>query len=166
MSLEPIVQRVVSAMDPNLPVTQVRTMDDLLSLQLAQPRFAMILLGTFAGLALLLTVVGLYGVMAYSVSRRTREIGVRLALGAQRITVMRMILHDAAVLLLIGIGIGVAASVASTSLLKTTLYGVNPRDPFVLLAVCASVAVTGLLAAYIPSIRAASIDPIKALRSE
>jgi putative ABC transport system permease protein len=166
MSLEPAVRRLVSSMDPDLPVTQVRTMDDLFSLQLAQPRFAMILLGTFAGLALLLTVVGLYGVMAYSVSRRTREIGVRLALGAQRSAVMRMVLHDAAVLLLIGIAIGVAASVASASVLKTTLYGVDPHDPLVLTVVCISVALTGLLAAYIPSIRAASIDPMKALRSE
>jgi predicted permease len=166
MSLEPTVRRLVSSMDPNVPVTQVHTMDDLFSLQLAQPRFAMILLGTFAGLALLLTVVGLYGVMAYSVSRRTREIGVRLALGAQRSAVMRMVLHDAAVLLLIGIAIGVAASVASASVLKTTLYGVDPHDPLVLTIVCISVTLTGLLAAYIPSIRAASIDPMKALRSE
>ena len=141
-------------------------MHELFSLQLAQPRFAMILLGTFAGLALLLTLVGLYGVMAYSVSRRTREIGVRLALGAQRDAIIKMVLHDAGVLLLIGIGIGVTVSVASASVLNTTLYDVNPHNPLVILAVCASVAVTGLLAAYIPSIRAASIDPIKALRSE
>ncbi|MBN9617457.1 MAG: ABC transporter permease [Acidobacteriales bacterium] len=166
MSLEPAVRRLVSSMDPNLPVTQVRTMDELFSLQLAQPRFAMILLGAFAGLALLLTVVGLYGVMAYSVSRRTREIGVRLALGAQRNTVMRMILHDAAVLLLIGTAIGVAASIVSASVLKSTLYGVDPHDPLVLTVVCISVTLTGLLAAYIPSIRAASIDPMKALRTE
>jgi ABC-type antimicrobial peptide transport system permease subunit len=166
MSLEPAVRQLVSSMDPNLPLTEVRTMDDLLSLQLAQPRFAMILLGSFAGLALLLTMVGLYGVMAYSVSRRAREIGVRLALGAQRSAVMRMVLHDAAVLLLVGISLGVAASFASASVLKTTLYGVNPHDPLVLTVVCISVALTGLLAAYIPSIRAASIDPMKALRSE
>lgn len=166
MDLEPTVRRLVSSMDPNLPVTQVRTMEDLFSLQLAQPRFAMILLGTFAGLALLLTVVGLYGVMAYSVSLRTREIGVRLALGAQRSTVMRMVLHDAAVLLLIGTAIGIVASVASASVLKTTLYGVDPHDPFVLTVVCIAVVLTGFLAAYIPSIRAASIDPMQALRSE
>jgi putative ABC transport system permease protein len=166
MSLEPAVRRLVSSMDPDLPITQVRTMDDLFSLQLAQPRFAMILLGAFAGLALLLTVVGLYGVMAYSVSRRTREIGIRLALGAQRSAVMRMVLHDAAVLLLIGIAIGVAASIASASVLRTTLYGVDPHDPLVLTVVCISVTLTGLLAAYVPSIRAASIDPMKALRSE
>lgn len=166
LSLEPAVRQLVSAMDPNLPVTEVHTMNDLLSLQLGQPRFAMILLSAFAGLALLLTVVGLYGVMSYSVSRRTREIGVRLALGAQRNAVMRMVLHDAAILLLVGIAIGLTASFISVSVLKTALYGVNPHDPLVLIVVCFSVALTGILASYIPSMRAASIDPMKALRTE
>jgi putative ABC transport system permease protein len=166
LSLEPAVRRLVSSMDPNLPVTEVRTMDNLLSLELGQPRFAMILLSAFAGLALLLTVVGLYGVMSYSVSRRTREIGVRLALGAQRNAVMRMVLHDAAILLLVGIAIGLTASFISASVLKTALYGVNPHDPFVFIVVCFSVALTGILAAYIPAMRAASIDPMKALRTE
>jgi len=166
ISLEPEVRHLVSSMDRDIPVTDVHTMKDLLSLQLTQPRFAMILLGTFAGLALILTVVGLYGVMAYSVSRRTREIGVRLALGAQRRGVMKMILRDAAILLFIGIAIGLAASLASASVLATLLYGATPRNPLVLFVVCISVALTGLLAAYIPSIRAASIDPMQALRSD
>lgn len=166
ISLEPEVRQLVSSMDRDIPVTEVHTMTELLSLQLTQLRFVMILLGTFAGLALILTVVGLYGVMAYSVSRRTREIGVRLALGAQRSTVMRMILRDAAVLLFAGIVIGVVASLASASVLATVLYGVAPRDPLVLSVVCISVALTGFLAAYIPSIRAASIDPVQALRTE
>jgi putative ABC transport system permease protein len=166
INFEPEVRRLVSSMDRDIPVTDVHTMKDLLSLQLTEPRFAMILLGTFAGLALILTVVGLYGVMAYSVSRRTREIGVRLALGAQRSSVMRMVLRDTAVLLSLGIVFGVAASLASASVLETVLYGVAPRNPLVLLVVCISVALTGLLAAYIPSIRAASIDPVQALRTE
>jgi putative ABC transport system permease protein len=166
MSLEPEVRRLVASMDRDIPVTDMRTMEDLLSLQLAQSRFAMILLGTFAVLALILTVVGLYGVMAYSVSRRTREIGVRLALGAQRSAVMRMVLRDAAALLLMGIAIGVVASLASASVLATALYGVAPRDPLVLALVCVLVGMTGLLATYIPSVRAASIDPMQALRSE
>jgi putative ABC transport system permease protein len=165
-SLEPDVRRLVASMDSDIPVTDVRTMPDLLSLQLAQPRFAMILLGAFAGLALLLTVVGLYGVMAYSVSRRTREIGVRLALGAQRSEVMRMVLREAAVLLAAGIAIGAVASLASASVLATELYGVAPRNPLVLTVVCVAVALTGFLAAYIPSMRAASIDPMQALRTE
>jgi predicted permease len=166
ISIEPEVRRLVTSMNGDIPVTSVRTMSELLSLQLAQPRFAMILLGAFAGLALILTLVGLYGVMAYSVSRRTREIGVRLALGAQRSAVLKMVLRDAAILLLAGIGVGAAASLASASVLKTMLYGAAPRDPLVLAVVCISVAFAGLLAAYIPAVRAASIDPTQALRSE
>ena len=141
-------------------------MPELLSMQLAQPRFAMTLLGAFAALALILTVVGLYGVMSYSVSRRTREIGVRLALGAQRSAVLKMVLWDAAILLMMGIGIGVAASLASASVLKSMLYGTAPRDPLVLAVVCLSVALAGLMAAYIPAFRAASINPTQALRNE
>jgi ABC-type antimicrobial peptide transport system permease subunit len=166
MSLEPEVRRLVSSMNGDIPVTDVRPMTELLSLQLAQPRFAMTLLGAFAGLALILTVVGLYGVMAYSVSRLTREIGVRLALGAQRNAVLTMVLRDAAILLLAGIGMGAGASLASTSVLKAMLYGTAPSDPLVLAAVCICVAFAGLLAAYIPAFRAASIDPTQALRSE
>ena len=126
----------------------------------------MILLGTFAGLALILTLVGIYGVMAYSVSRRTKEIGVRLVLGAQRSAVLMMVLRDAAILLLAGIGMGAIASLASTSVLKSMLYGAASRDPLVLAVVCISVAFAGLLAAYIPAFRAASVDPTQALRSE
>ena len=166
MSLEPAVRQLVSSMDRDVPMTEVRTMAELQSMQLAQPRFAMILLGAFAALALILTVVGLYGVMAYSVSRRTREIGVRLALGAPRSAVLKMVLWDAAILLGAGIGIGIAASLASASVLKSMLYGTAPRDPLVLAMVCLSVALAGLLAAYIPAFRAASIDPTRALRSE
>jgi predicted permease len=166
ISIEPEVRRLVTSMNGDIPVTSVRTMSELLSMQLAQPRFAMILLGAFAGLALILTLVGLYGVMAYSVSRRTREIGVRLVLGAQRSAVLKMVLHDAAILLLAGIGMGAAASLASASVLKTMLYGAPHRDSLVLAVVCISVAFAGLLAAYIPAVRAASIDPTQALRSE
>jgi putative ABC transport system permease protein len=166
MSLEPEVRRLVSSMNNDIPVTDVRTMSELLSLQLSQPRFVMILLGAFAGLALILTVVGLYGVMTYSVSRRTREIGVRLALGAQRSAVLMMVLRDAAILLLAGIGIGVMASLLSTPLLKSMLYGATPGDPLVLAVVCIFVAFAGLLAAYIPAFRAASIDPTQALRAD
>ena len=166
MSLESQVRRLVASINPDLPVTDLRTMPELLSMQLAQPRFATTLLAAFAALALILTLVGLYGVIAYSVSRRTREIGVRLALGAQRTAVMQMVLRDAAVLLAAGISMGAAASLASASVLKTMLYGAAPRDPLVLSAVCIAVGLAGLIAAYIPAIRAASIDPTQALRSE
>lgn len=165
-SLEPVAQRLVSQMDQNIPVTDVHTMQDLIGLQLAQPRFAMVLLSAFAGLALVLTVVGLYGVMAYSVARRTREIGVRLALGAQRGKVFEMVLRQASVLLVIGILLGVGATLISTPLLVSLLYGTGARNPLVLAGVCALVALTGLLAAYLPARRAASVNPMKALRTE
>ena len=165
-SLGASVQRILSAIDKDVPVTQVRTMNDLMYVQLAAPRFAMVLLSTFAGLALLLTIVGLYGVMTYSVSRRTREIGVRMALGAQRGSVLTMILRDAAALLVGGIVIGIGAALASASVLKSILFGTTPRDPFVMAGVCAVVAIVGLLAAYIPALRAARVDPMVALRYE
>jgi putative ABC transport system permease protein len=166
MSLEPEVRMLVSSMDRDIPVTDVSTMRDLMSLQLAQPRFAMVLLGAFAGLALVLTVVGLYGVMAYSVARRTREIGVRLALGAQRRVVLHMVLGDAAVLVGVGMAIGIAATLASASVLQSMLYGTASRNPLVLAGVCGVVALAGLVAAYLPALRAAGIDPMRALRAE
>jgi putative ABC transport system permease protein len=166
LSLEPTVRQLVTSMDADIPVTDVRVMPELMSLQLSQPRFAMVLLGAFAALALLLTVVGLYGVMMYSVSRRTREIGVRLALGAQRAMVVRMVLRDAAVLLGSGIAVGLAASLAFASVLKTMLYGTAARDPLVLAAVCAVVAVAGLGSAYLPALRASGIEPMQALRMD
>jgi len=165
-SLGANVQRIVSAFDKDIPVTQVRTMNELMYNELSQPRFTMVLLSTFAGLALVLTIVGLYGVMMYSVSRRTREIGVRMALGAQRGSVLKMILRDAAILLLVGIAIGVIAAMASASVLKSMLYGTGARDPFVMASVCALLAIVGLLAAYVPAIRAAKVDPMVALRYE
>jgi len=165
-SLEPTVRQLVASMDKDIPVTDVRTMPELMSLQLSQPRFAMVLLGAFAALALTLTVVGLYGVMTYSVSRRTREIGVRLALGAQRAMVMRMILRDASVLLASGIAVGLAAALAGGSELKSMLYGTPARDPLVLTAVCLVVALAGLISAYLPALRAAAIEPMEALRTD
>jgi putative ABC transport system permease protein len=166
MSLEPEVRSLVVSMDRDIPVTDVHTMRDLIGMQLAQPRFAMVLLGAFAGLALLLTLVGLYGVMAYSVARRTREIGVRLALGAQRGAVLKMVLRQAAVLVGAGMAIGVIATVASGSVLQSMLYGTGARNPVVLAAVCGVVAIAGMVAAYLPAMRAAGIDPMRALRAE
>jgi ABC-type antimicrobial peptide transport system permease subunit len=166
MSLEPEVRSVVTSMDRDIPVTDVHTMRDLIGIQLAQPRFAMVLLGAFAVLALLLTVVGLYGVMAYSVARRTREIGVRLALGAQRAMVLTMVLRQAAALVAMGMVLGIAGALASGPMLRSMLYGTGARNPVVLAGVCVLVAVTGLLAAYLPAWRAAGVDPMKALRAE
>jgi putative ABC transport system permease protein len=166
MSLEPEVRSLVTSMDRDIPVTDVHTMTDLIGMQLAQPRFAMVLLGAFAGLALVLTVVGLYGVMAYSVARRTREIGVRLALGAQRGAVLQMMLRQAAELVGLGMVIGIIATIASASVLQSMLYGTGSRNPLVLTGVCGVVALAGLVAAWLPARRAASVDPMRALRAE
>ncbi|HEY4903146.1 MAG TPA: ABC transporter permease [Candidatus Sulfotelmatobacter sp.] len=165
-SLAASVQRIVSGMDKDIPVTQVRTMNELMFSELSQPRFATTLLSTFAGIAIALTVVGLYGVMTYSVSRRTREIGVRMALGAQRAEVLSMVLRDAAILLGAGIAIGIAASLMFASVLKDMLYGTGSRNPVVLALVCAVIAIAGIVAACIPALRAAKVDPMVALRYE
>jgi putative ABC transport system permease protein len=153
-------------MDRNIPVTDVRAMQDRIALELAQPRFAMVLLSAFSGLALVLTLVGLYGVMAYSVARRKREIGVRLALGAPRTMVFRMVLQQAGVLVIIGVGLGTAATLASGAMLQAYLYGTGARNPLVLGGVCVLVAATGLLAAVLPARRAMQVDPSVALRYE
>jgi predicted permease len=166
LSLEPQVRNLLASLDSDLAVNEVRTMQDRIGLQLAQPRFAMVLLSAFAGLALVLTVVGLYGLMAYSVVRRTREIGVRLALGASRGRVLGGVLRQAAILILMGTALGVATTVASGSILRAFLYGTSAHNPVVFAAVCGLMAVTGLLAAYLPARRAMSVDPSVALRYE
>ena len=164
--MEPTARQLVASMDKDIPVTNVRTMQELMFSELSQPRFAMVLLGVFAALAITLTVVGLYGVMTYSISRRTREIGIRMALGAQRRHVLVKVLREASALLAIGVTIGVLASLFSTSVLKSMLYGTGSRNPAILVLVSVIAAITGLIAAFIPAWRAASSDPMQALRTD
>ena len=165
-ALESSIRAQVAALDPSVPVFQVSTMDELLTTQLTEERFHTLLLACFAGIALMLTTVGLYGVMAYSVTRRTREFGVRIALGASRSLVLSMVLKQAVVLLAAGLALGLAASLAADRLLSSLLFGVSTLDPAVLALSALLVALTGLLAAYLPARRATKVDPIVALRHE
>ena len=165
-SMEPSIRNLVSVMNKDLPIYDVRTMDDLMSVGLAQPRFHMALLGSFAAIALLLTMIGLYGVMTYSVTRRTREIGVRMALGAARSSVLKMVLREAGVMVAIGLAIGITGALLAGAVLRSLLYGTTAHNPRVLIAVCMILCFTGLIAAFIPAHRAASIEPMNALRNE
>jgi putative ABC transport system permease protein len=160
------VKKQVWSLDSQIPVSDIQTMDDLMALSLAQERFNVMLLGLFAGLALLLAAVGIYGMMAYRVSQRTHEIGVYVALGAQHGDVMRLIMRDAAVLAGIGICAGVAGSVLVTRLMTSLLFEVAPTDPLVFGAVVILLATVALAACYIPARRALSVSPTVALRCE
>jgi predicted permease len=160
------LRSTLKSLDPGLPFGEVRTMGDLMSEATARRRFQTSLLTVFAAIALLLALVGLYGLMAYSVSRRTRELGIRMALGAQRTDVMLLVLNRAALLLGLGLVSGLACSWIATRALKAFLFGVGEHDPTTILLVCILLAVCGLAAALIPARRAASIDPMQALRTE
>ena len=141
-------------------------MDDALARELAQPRFHMILLVGFASVALLLAAVGIYGVIAYSVSQRRREIGLRMALGAPAASVLRAVLLEAAALTLTGVVAGILAALAATRVLSTFLFGVKPVDPLTLAGVATLLLLVALAAAWIPARRAMAIDPMEALRHE
>jgi predicted permease len=168
-SLTSAVRNVVSSMDSDLPVYDIKTMDEYLSATLATPRFNAMLLQAFAGLALLLTAIGLYGVVSYAVAQRTHEIGVRITLGATRSSVVGMVLKSGLQLTAIGVAAGVALSLAATrfvSSLSSILFGVKPTDTLTFAAVIVMVAAVSLLACYIPAWRASKVDPMLALRYE
>jgi hypothetical protein len=160
------MRSTLHAIDPNLAAGDIQTMGELESVASAQRRFQTSLLSVFAGIALFLALVGLYGLMAYSISRRTREVGIRMALGAQRTDVMMLVLNRAALLLGLGLTSGLVASWFATRAIRAFLFGVGQHDPVTLLSVCALLAVCGLIAAIIPARRAASIDPMQALRMD
>jgi predicted permease len=152
--------------DPDQVLFDFQPMDELLSKSIANQRFTMILLSIFAALALVLSAIGVYGVISYLVSQRTREIGVRVALGAQRSDVLRLILGDGARLTFLGVAIGLAASLGLTRLLAKMLFGVRARDPVTLIVVTVILSAVAFLACYIPARRATRIDPMVALRYE
>jgi putative ABC transport system permease protein len=152
--------------DPNLPLADITTATRAERTTLAQPRFRTLLLGIFAALALVLATVGIYGVISYSVSQRTHEIGTRMALGAQRKDVLKLVVGQGMILAVIGVGIGVAAASALTRFLASMLYGVKPTDPLTFIAVSLVLIGVALLACYIPARRATKVDPMTALRYE
>jgi putative ABC transport system permease protein len=160
------VTKEVAAMDPDIPLFGVKSMEEYLSSSVAAPRFNTTLLSIFAAVALVLTVVGLYGVMSYSVAQRTNEIGIRLALGAQSRDVLLMIVKQGSVLIGLGLAIGLFGAYLATKLIASLLFGVQAKDPFTFAAVAVVLALVGLLACYIPAWRATKVDPMEALRCE
>jgi predicted permease len=160
------IKSALQTSNPNLLITNIRTMGDLVTQASAQRRFQTSLLVVFAAIALALALVGLYGLMAYSVGRRTREVGIRMALGAQRADVVRLVLRSAGILLVSGLAAGLVGAWIATHAIKSFLFGVTEHDPATIACVCLLLAVSGFFAALIPARRAASIDPIQALRSE
>ena len=160
------LRAVLAQMDSNVPLYRISTIDDYISLSAAQPRFQTVLITFFAVMALLLAAVGLYAVLAYMVAQRTLEIGLRLALGAQRESVVGLILRRGLMLAAIGLGIGIVASVALTRFLSEMLYGVKPLDPLTFVAVSAVLMLVSLIASSAPAYRAARLDPMRTLREQ
>jgi predicted permease len=165
-ALQNSVRTAVQSVDPNLPVFGVRTMDSILSDSLASRRYALQLMGLFAATALLLAAIGIYGVMAYFVSQRVREIGIRMALGARRADVLKMVLSRGMTLAVVGAGVGTAASLLAAQLISGLLFGVSSHDLLTIVGLSAVLGSVALLANYVPARRAMKVDPMVALRYE
>jgi putative ABC transport system permease protein len=160
------VRQTVHAMDPELPVSNVRPMREWIATSAAQPRLNAVLLAVFAGIALLVAAIGTYGVLAYSVSQRTRELGVRMALGADRSGVLRLIVREGMTVGIAGIVAGVVAAAVFGRAISTLVFGVSAWDPVTYGVVTAALALVTLAACVVPAMRAARVDPIIALRLE
>ena len=160
------IRRAVTALDPDLPVSDIRTLDERLDQSIAQPRVSMMLLGIFALMALVLAAVGIYGVLSYTVTQRTRELGIRMALGAESNSVMRLVVGQAMVPALIGVVLGLAGAWGATRLMSSLLFGVSATDPVTFIAVALFLLAVAALASWIPARRATRVDPLIALRAE
>jgi putative ABC transport system permease protein len=163
-TLEPQIRREVQSVDPGLPVFNVSSMDDVVDRSLASRRFSAELVSAFAALAALLASIGIYGLLAYMVGQRSREIGLRMALGARRWDVVKLILGKGMVLASVGIIAGVMVAAATVSLMASLLYGVHPHDLSVFLGVPLLLLTVAALASYLPARRATKVDPMFALR--
>jgi ABC-type antimicrobial peptide transport system permease subunit len=164
-SLRDAIRQELKQIDAAVPVAKFRTMEQLVTTAVARPRFSTLLLGLFAAAALLLTVVGLYGVVAYGVNQRTREIGIRMALGAERTNMLALIIRQGMKPVLAGLGIGLIGAFAFARLLASQLYEVNPSDPATFAGVGVILLLVGIAACYLPARRAARINPVDALRA-
>jgi ABC-type lipoprotein release transport system permease subunit len=165
-SLERELANVVASLDASVPISHFRTMEEVVARSVSKPRSTMWLFSIFAGLALLLGVVGIYGVVSYSVTQRTREIGIRMAIGAGRADVVKMVLAQGSILILMGLVIGILGALALSRLMSGLLYGIRPTDPVTYVVVAAVVAMAAIVACYLPSLHAIRVNPTSALRYE
>jgi putative ABC transport system permease protein len=165
-SVAAAIRQEVRKMDKDLPVTDVAMMPDIIEASVAQPRFGTFLLGVFAAMALMLAATGIFGVISYSVSCRTNEIGIRVALGASRSAILRMVLRETLLLAFAGLALGVPSALAASRLVGHMLFGVSANDPATLAAVAVTLAAVAALAGYVPARRAMRVDPMVALRYE
>jgi ABC-type antimicrobial peptide transport system permease subunit len=156
----------VHQVGPDIPVVNVLSMEDVIAQSVSPQRFNFFLLASFAALALLLAAVGIYGVLSYTVRRRVREIGIRMALGASHSDVLRMIVTDGMKPILLGVGIGLAAALALSRLVASLVFGVRPTDPLTFAAVVLILITVGMLANVLPAYRATRIEPVRTLREE
>ena len=163
-TLTAAIRRAVAAIDPDIPVYNVQTMKTYIAQDTEQPRLGVVLLSGLGALALVLAVIGIYGVVSYSVAERTQEIGVRMALGASRRDVLLMVIGRSARLVLVGVLLGTGASLALGSLLRTMLFEISPRDPLTVTMIAGILTAVGVLAAAVPARRATRVDPIVAMR--
>jgi ABC-type antimicrobial peptide transport system permease subunit len=166
LTVAPVVRQHIRSLDGKLPIGTIETMDRVVWNSVGRPRFNALLLGLSGGIALLLAVIGVYGVISYSVQRRTHEIGIRRALGARTSDVLRLVLGQAFGLVSTGIVLGAIGAVALTRVLATLLYDVAPTDPATFVTVAVLLGCVALLASYVPGRRAARVDPTDALRSD
>jgi putative ABC transport system permease protein len=166
MTLAPAAATVVHSLDPELPIARLHTLDDIVARSVSEPRFYVVLLGAFAGTALFLAALGIFGVMSYAVVQRSREIGIRVALGAHPAHLRRMVLGQALLLAVAGVGLGLLGSLGLSRVIAGLLFDLSPTDPATLAGVALLLTAVALLASYLPARRATRVDPLIALRSE